>query len=139
MSPFKRGGKGQAKSAMRSYNDSKYVRDSPWGKPNKQALLNQRFFNISGQKKVFGQNSVKDVSKSFIMPGGKSIYDLVSQKIDLPQGLLYRGKYCGKSKLRDRMFEYGEKPREQQEEVLSTVNPKIADSKSARQMILKHS
>ena len=66
------------------------------------------------------------------MPGGKSIYDLVSQKIDLPKGLLYRGKYCGKSKLRDRMFEYGEKPREKSEEVLSTVNPKMADSKSTR-------
>jgi len=31
---------------------------------------------------------------------GKSIYELVTQKIDLPEGLQYRGKYCGKNKLR---------------------------------------
>jgi hypothetical protein len=51
---------------------------------------------------------MNEISKSFVMPGGKSIYELVSQKIDLPHGLLYRGKYCGKSKLRDRMHEYGD-------------------------------
>ena len=39
---------------------------------------------------------------------GPSIYDLVGQKIDVPQGLLYRGKYCGKSKLRQRMNEFGD-------------------------------
>ena len=26
----------------------------------------------------------------------------------MPEGLLYRGKYCGKSKLRDKIDEFGE-------------------------------
>lgn len=37
-----------------------------------------------------------------------SIYDLVSQEINVPEGLLYRGKYCGKSKLRQKEEEYGQ-------------------------------
>ena len=73
------------------------------------------------------------------MPGGKSIYELVAQKIDLPQGLLYRGKYCGKSKLRDKMFEYGEggktSKRDTSPDELQTVQPVpvITDPQSARQ------
>ena len=31
---------------------------------------------------------------------GPSIYDLVHQNLQVPDGLLYRGKYCGKSKMR---------------------------------------
>lgn len=71
------------------------------------------------------------------MPGGKSIYELVQQKIDLPQGLLYRGKYCGKSKLRSRMHEYGDKPaakQQQADEELSTVQPVLTDSRSAKDL-----
>jgi hypothetical protein len=34
------------------------------------------------------------------MSPGKSIYQLISQDIKMPEGLLYRGKYCGKSRLR---------------------------------------
>jgi hypothetical protein len=81
---------------------------------------------------------MNDMSKSFAMPGGKSIYELVQQKIDLPQGLLYRGKYCGKSKLRDRMHEYGDKPGKQKsQDELSTVQPVLTDSKSARELLVK--
>ena len=29
----------------------------------------------------------------------KSIYELVKQDIKMPEGLLYRGKYAGKSKM----------------------------------------
>ena len=47
---------------------------SPWSKP--RARLNERF--LVSQPKQFGQYSMNDVSKSFVMPGGKSIYDLVS-------------------------------------------------------------
>lgn len=36
-----------------------------------------------------------------------NIYELVTQEIDVPQGLLYRGKYCGKSKLRTKTNEFG--------------------------------
>lgn len=41
---------------------------------------------------------------------GPSIYDLVTQNLQVPDGLLYRGKYCGKSKMRQRMHEFGDAP-----------------------------
>ena len=34
-----------------------------------------------------------------------SIYELVTTQVKVPDGLMYRGKYCGKSKLRQRMLE----------------------------------
>lgn len=33
-----------------------------------------------------------------------SIYELVNSNIKVPDGLMYRGKYCGKSKLRQRLM-----------------------------------
>jgi len=41
----------------------------------------------------------------------------------VPQGLLYRGKYCGKSKLRQKMHEFGDANNTKSNEQLSTVNP----------------
>jgi hypothetical protein len=81
------------------------------------------------------------VQRSFITPGGKSIYDLVQQKIDVPAGLLYRGKYCGKSRLRQKMHEFGDTNNHRSNEQLSTVNPlmaskSLADSK-ARPALVK--
>ena len=37
----------------------------------------------------------------------KSIYEIITQEIQMPEGLLYRGKYCGKSKLRLKVDEFG--------------------------------
>ena len=36
-----------------------------------------------------------------------SIYEIVKQDIKMPEGMLYRGKYCGKSKLREKANEFG--------------------------------
>ena len=39
-----------------------------------------------------------------------SIYELVKQDINVPEGMLYRGKYCGKSQLRKKTNEFGLSP-----------------------------
>ena len=36
-----------------------------------------------------------------------SIYELVKQDLNMPEGMLYRGKYCGKSQLRKKANEFG--------------------------------
>ena len=77
------------------------------------------------------------MQRSFVTPGGKSIYDLVQQKIDVPAGLLYRVKYCGKSKLRQKMHEYGDENNHRSNEQLSTVNPLMA-SKSMAENKARH-
>ena len=136
VSPFKVNKK--ASSALRQYTQQKMnAKKSLWTRPANEMTPNERFYP-SKSRKMLGQQSMNEISKSFVMPGGKSIYELVSQKIDLPHGLLYRGKYCGKSKLRDRMHEYGDQPRIQSsQEELSTVQPMMPDSKSARNLLLK--
>ena len=136
VSPFKMNKK--ASSALRQYTQQKlHAKKSLWTRPPNDITTNERFY-ATKTKKSAGQQSMNDMSKSFAMPGGKSIYELVQQKIDLPQGLLYRGKYCGKSKLRDRMHEYGDKPGKQMsQDELSTVQPMLTDSKSARELLVK--
>jgi len=48
-------------------------------------------------KTFSSNNNILDRKKSF---EDFNIYDLVKQNIKMPDGLLYRGKYCGRSKLR---------------------------------------
>ena len=63
--------------------------------------MRQKYANAGdGSNQIIESKSFQNMQRSFVTPGGKSIYDLVQQKIDVPAGLLYRGKYCGKSKLR---------------------------------------
>lgn len=64
-------------------------------------------------KKAFRKQSAKPYLSSTMKPdlmgetGQKSIYELITQNIKMPEGLLYRGKYCGKSKLRTKIDEFG--------------------------------
>ena len=40
------------------------------------------------------------------LKGEKSIYDIIAHKIDVPEGLQFRGKYCAKSKIREDTMNY---------------------------------
>jgi len=95
--------KRKAQSTLRTYMDG--------GFNNKRASkLRRQYANAGGDgpSQILASKSFQNVQRSFITPGGKSIYDLVQQKIDVPSGLLYRGKYCGKSRLRQKMHEFGD-------------------------------
>lgn len=74
---------------------------------------------------------------------GKSIYELCQPKYKVPEGLLYRGKYCGKSKLRERAAIYQEpisQKKDDFDELMSSVVPRseVSSTKTgSRRMPLK--
>lgn len=76
VSPFKQNKK--ASSALRQYTQQKLqAKKSLWTRPpNEMTTTNERFY-ASKLKRTAGQQSMNDMSKSFAMPGGKSIYELV--------------------------------------------------------------
>lgn len=78
----------------------------------KKPLMQSKSDAFARRRSAMPYSTLKSKEKPELMASPqKSIYQIVAQKIDMPEGLLYRGKYCGKSQLRKKVEEFGEEPK----------------------------